>query len=362
MRKYRLSTGALCLVAAVLAVASVGAASVGSPRLSGRSVIPPAGAGLPTEPWAEFPTDAPETTPPTTAVPGPTQPPNARPPQNAAPPPAKYQGPPATNPAEAVAAAAAVGAGRGERVAVDVLDLRTGTSYTAGDVDGAYASASVVKVFIATRLLVEGKASDAATLDKMWRMITLSDDNAANSLYYVAGAEGLTAWIASRYRVGGLRPATMPGWWGLTRITARAMVNFYAAVANDPAVAPWLLNAMANAQTRAADGFAQLFGLPAAAHSWKVKQGWMCCLDNLTRMHSTGYIDGNRYAVALLTEGSRSVYGTYGSLTLTLMAQALLPGGAIPQPAPVPTTPPPTTPPPTPTPTPTGSPLVDESP
>ena len=34
----------------------------------------------------------------------------------------------------------------------------------------------------------------------------------------------------------------------------------------------------------------------------------MCCLDDRTRMHSTGYVDHDRYAVAMLSEGTRDKY------------------------------------------------------
>ena len=44
----------------------------------------------------------------------------------------------------------------------------------------------------------------------------------------------------------------------------------------------------------AADGTKQLYGLPAVATSWRVKQGWMCCLESKTRMLSTGFVDHDR--------------------------------------------------------------------
>jgi hypothetical protein len=232
--------------------------------------------------------------------------------------------------AQAVANAQAVGAARTTASAVALLDLESGVIYGAGDIDETYASASLVKVFIAARLLAEGKADDQAVRDRMWQMITLSDDDAASYLYGLAGGEGLVPWINAHYGISGLAPADKPGYWGLTRVTARGMVTFYAAAIEDPAVAPWLLDAMGQAQPYGSDGFAQHFGLPRAAASWRVKQGWMCCLENLTRMHSTGYIDGDRYAVALLAAGPTSMYGSSGAQTLTLMAQALLPNGTVP--------------------------------
>jgi hypothetical protein len=232
--------------------------------------------------------------------------------------------------AQAVANAQAVGAARTTSAAVALLDLRSGAIYGAGDIDEPYASASLVKVFIAARLLVEGKAEDPATRERMWEMITVSDDDAGTYLYGLAGSEGLVPWITDHYGIAGLAPADRPGYWGLTRVTARGMVSFYAAVIADPAVAPWLLEAMDQAQAYGSDDFYQHFGIPSAATSWRVKQGWMCCLESLTRMHSTGYIDGDQYAVALLTAGPTSMYGGSGAQTLTLMAQALLPAGTVP--------------------------------
>jgi hypothetical protein len=244
--------------------------------------------------------------------------------------PPDYDGRVATNPEEAVAFAYGVAEPRTEAAAVALLDRQTGTLYGAGDIDETYASASVVKVFIATRLLVDGQAQDPAVRDLMWRMITLSDDDAGSRLYILAGSEGLVGWIHDRYGIDGLKPANIPNYWGLTRITARAMVTFYARVADDPAVAPWLLDAMAHVEPYGSDGYYQHFGIPPAASDWAVKQGWMCCLENLTRLHSTGYVDNDRYAVALLTAGPRAYYDQDAGATLTLMAQALMPKGAIP--------------------------------
>ncbi len=348
---YGLGLGGLSVL---LAMAALGGVAVGSPGrhdvIAQRRPLPE-----PTYLYVVPTTDPPVTTPPpTTAPPQPEQPANKKPPQYVPPPrPKPVAHPPgaAKTPAQAVAAAVAAGRARGERVGVAVLDLHTGTFYGGGDVDGSFASASVMKVFIATRLLVDGQAHDSSISSQMWQMITASDDNAASNLYHVAGTASLIPWIASRYHISGLAPppANQANYWGLTRITARAIVRFYAAVAGDPVVAPWLLNAMANARATAADGFHQYFGIPSAASTWRVKQGWMCCLENRTRMHSTGYVNSDRYAVALLTEGATSVYGNYGAQTLTSMARALMPGGSIPKPPPPP-------PPPTPSPSPTASP------
>jgi Beta-lactamase enzyme family len=373
---HRLGVAALCVVVAILALLGIAAAT--QPGAIGglaRATDPPVTISAQVDP--EIPPGFDPLPSPTytltTESPRPEQPPNKPPPTRALPPPPTPSAPPATTPTQAVAAAASAGRSRGVRAAVAVWDRRVGKFYGAGDVDYGFASASVVKTFIAARLLVDGQATDPAIRSEMWQMIVASDDSAATALYKLVGREALISWIVNRYHLSGLAPASVPNYWGLTRITARAMVSFYASVANDPVVGPWLLNAMAHAQAIAADGFPQLFGIPAAARSWRVKQGWMCCLESVTRMHSTGLIDGDRYTVALLTEGATSHYGSYGAQTLTLMAKALLPHGTIPQPpqpsptapsltptttpSPTPTTPSPTTPSPTtpsPSPSPTG--------
>jgi hypothetical protein len=186
----------------------------------------------------------------------------------------------------------------------------------------------------------------------MYEMIVASDDDDASALYGPAGGSGLTAWISARYGISGLAPppANLAGYWGETKITPHAMVEFYDAMSHDSLVAPWLMDAMANVRSTAADGFKQYFGIPSAATSWRIKQGWMCCLDSKTRMHSTGFVDHDRFTVALSIEGSTAVYGSSGIATLNGMAKALMPNGSIPL------APPPTTPPPTASPSPSPSP------
>ena len=209
-------------------------------------------------------------------------------------------------------------------------DRRTGTVYAGGDLDRAFYSASVVKVLIATRLLVDGKAERPSVRDQMRRMIVDSDDAAATALYPLAGAKGLAAWIRQRYQISGISATARPGSWGLTEITGQGVVDFYTVVADDPLVGPWLLDAMGATAHVGSDGFNQNFGLMATAGHWRVKQGWLCCVGDRTIMHSTGLIDHDRFAIALLTESGRTAYGEYGRHTVTLMAQALLPGGTLP--------------------------------
>jgi hypothetical protein len=109
------------------------------------------------------------------------------------------------------------------------------------------------------------------------------------------------------------------------------MVYLYAAIANDPVVGPWLMNAMANAAQYGSDGTYQFFGIPSATTGFAVKQGWG---DDGTDspnavFNTTGYVDDDQYAVAILTDGPPDSYGSQISAMLTQQAQQLMPGGQI---------------------------------
>lgn len=223
---------------------------------------------------------------------------------------------------------------RGERAAAAVYDRQTGAYYAAGDPDAFYASASVVKVAIAGQLLATGQMGEVE--GTAWDMIVRSDDSAASALYGRVGGDGVMQGFADRYGLGSLfAPPPVRGWWGITQITARGIVLLYAAMADDPVVGPWLMNAMANAQCEAADGYPQCFGIPAATSGWRIKQGWTAYDpgDGAGYIHSTGFVQGDRYTIALLTSGPGEIYGAYGNDTVTIMAQTLMPGGRLYDPA-----------------------------
>jgi hypothetical protein len=228
---------------------------------------------------------------------------------------------------ELVDQAQAIGAQRAGRAAVAVYDRMAEQFMSAGDVDAVYAAGSVMKVFIAARLLTDGRSGDPVVARLLNQMIVGSDDAAASRLYGMVGGPSVATWAAQHYGIGGIEATPIPRYWGLTRITARAMVHFYLAVAEDPAVGPWLLSAMGAMTPTGTDGFPQNFGIAAVGTGWRVKQSWMCCLEQRARMHTTGFVNADRYAVAVLTEGRTSYYGTAGRATLTAMATTLLAGG-----------------------------------
>lgn len=232
-------------------------------------------------------------------------------------------------------AAAHVADAQGYRTGVAVLDLRTGGYAGGGDDTAPFASESVAKVLIATELLASGQMT-GATEATAYEMITQSDDDAANALYGLAGGDDVINLVAARYDIPFLgTPPELSGWWGNTEITAKGMVYLYAAIARDPKVGPWLMNAMAHATKYGADGTYQYFGIPSATTGAAIKQGWGADGDDSPNavFNSTGYVEANRYAVAILTDGSPWTYGDAISSVVTQQARALMPGGQIDNPA-----------------------------
>jgi hypothetical protein len=233
-------------------------------------------------------------------------------------------------PASPAEAAAQVALSQGASTGVALLDLSTGRYDGAGEDTAAFPSESVVKVLIAVRLLLTGQM-DGATAATAQRMIATSDDGAATALYARAGGDTVVDQVAAHYGIPDLgAPPSVPGRWGLTRITARGLVQLYAAVARDPAVGPWLRAAMSAATPIAADGTDQSFGLLAVAPGAAVKQGWGHDGVDAGRAvaNSTGYLADGRYAVAILTSGNPETYGGPLEGLVTAQARRLVPGGA----------------------------------
>jgi len=234
-------------------------------------------------------------------------------------------------------AAAGYARSQGFHIGIAVYDTHTKQVYGSGDDTGRFASESVIKVMIANRLIVQGRMS-GATAHRAWKMITQSDDGIASSFYYSVGGDGLINWIKRRYHVWNLgSPPSSPGYWGNTHITPRGLVTYYARMKRDHRVAPWLLTAMRHIRRYGSDGTYQYFGLPSATSGAAVKQGWGCDFAagcNTADFNTTGFVNRDRYAVAILARGPSSTYGSAIASMLTRTARILLPGGHFPAPRP----------------------------
>ncbi|WP_375487526.1 IPT/TIG domain-containing protein [uncultured Jatrophihabitans sp.] len=240
--------------------------------------------------------------------------------------------------AQVLSSAYAYGRARGYHVGIAVLDTKTGKTYHAGYHSGTFASESVVKVMIAARVFAQGRLH-GTTAKRVYYMITHSDDSTASSLYPSVGGDHLINWVKSRYHVSNLgSPPNRPGWWGNTHITPDGMVALYGKLKATRTFGAWLINAMAHASKYGSDGFYQWFGLKSANSHAAIKQGWGSDGDNWSAEadeNTTGFVNGNRYAVAILARGPATTYGKAIGSMLTGTAKRLLPGGVFPADAPV---------------------------
>lgn len=229
-----------------------------------------------------------------------------------------------------LAAAVALATAQGEQSGATVLDTSTGTVVSAGAAETAFDTASVVKVLIATELLLQGQMT-GATATTAQQMIALSDDDAADALYDLAGGDAIVTDVAAHYAITNLgSPPAETGEWGETTVTADGLARLYAALKADPVVWPWLSQAMSGAQQTAADGTDQFFGIPATTTTgWAVKQGWMVGLGPGATYNTTGYVDGDRYVVVILTHGSAADYDSVLPTTLSAMARDVIPAPGV---------------------------------
>lgn len=223
---------------------------------------------------------------------------------------------------------------KGWRSGIVIRDLVTGDTTMAGDAEGYFRTESTVKLFIAARLRTNG-AMTAGTEAVAHRMLTVSDDAAASSLYAAAGGDSLISWVGSRYSIPdpGTPPMRGAGQWGSTQVTPLAMTSFLAAAYGDPAVGPWLIEAMVEMKPNALDGTSQLFGLRAADPMAVVKQGWGGDADpsDVAGTPSVGYVDRGRYAVAIYTSRMPESPLAEAQAVVSGQATLLLPRGRMPR-------------------------------
>lgn len=293
------------VLVAATAVVVVGGVQVGRLAASQPAGAPPALVAQ------SSPRSSPSARPPIQSPTQPTarskpRPPAARPKEHQSQTLARPAAPPAEL-AEALARAARLAAEHGLRAGIAVLDLRSGRYLGAGQADAQFGTGSVVKVLIAAYLLANHQMT-GPTADLAYSMIIRSDDDAANVLWEQVGGPAIEPWIAEHYGLPDLgSPNVIPNRWGNTHVTPRGLVQLYAKLRTDPDVWPWLGDAMHHATRIAKDGTDQFFGLPAVAPDAAVKQGWgsgSADEDGAATVNSTGYLDHDRYAVAILTEGS----------------------------------------------------------
>ncbi|PTR26467.1 hypothetical protein C8K36_10539 [Rhodococcus sp. OK519] len=201
---------------------------------------------------------------------------------------------------------------RGADVTIALLDRRDGHYESFADAT-PFPTASVAKLFIADDLLFRETTAKLELTDDehalVARMLENSDDDAANELWNEYGTSDIVLDVVSRYELPDTAVPYDDNWWNTTT-TGHDLVDYYAAVLDgrgglDPTHRDELLGYLHKSSPTAADGYDQTFGLPAGLPGEAgiaVKQGWMCCIDDLWTHVSTGVIGpGDRYVLVLVS-------------------------------------------------------------
>ncbi|MGA5471524.1 hypothetical protein ACPCUK_22445 [Streptomyces arboris] len=169
----------------------------------------------------------------------------------------------------------------GVTAGVAVFDRRSGSFTEQVNSSVPFRSASVVKLLIALDLLGDRGpdalgAQDRARVDDMLRA---SDDDAASHFWAVNGAGAIVDRMVRKLSLTDTTrpPATHPGYWGYTALSARDTVRIYRYLLDTApaAVRDYVMDGLRSSTRCADDGYDQHFGIPSAfERPWAVKQGW----------------------------------------------------------------------------------------
>ncbi|MFJ8138144.1 serine hydrolase [Streptomyces sp. NPDC096013] len=197
-----------------------------------------------------------------------------------------------------------------QKVSVAVLDLTSGESAAYGD--GAFDTASIVKVDILATLLLQaqdaGRALTATEKSYATAMIQNSDNDSATALWNIIGtADGLDA--ANRTfgltgTAGGAGPL-----WGLTQTTAADQLTLLQQVFGEDSKLGAASQSYIQGLMKEIEADQQ-WGVSAAADGskWALKNGWLArSTTGLWDVNSIGRVtgtDGDAYLVAVLSNGS----------------------------------------------------------
>lgn len=206
--------------------------------------------------------------------------------------------------AQAVAAAAG-----GIDLDVAVLDLRTGVSASSLPTPEPMFAASLAKLVVAVDLIdrrrAEGLVVGAPDLELVRRALGPSDDAAMNELWERFDGQGAAERLSVRLGLTATAAPVDPSYWGQMTISAADLTTLYRHVLTMPvADRELIIGALAAAPPVAADGFTQDFGLlaPRRVGQAVAKQGWMCCENQTSYLHSAGLVgDDGRFVVVLLS-------------------------------------------------------------
>lgn len=197
-------------------------------------------------------------------------------------------------------------------VSVAAIDLTDGDRLTAGT--GTYETASIVKVDILVALLVQRNGSLTATQKSLaTRMITVSDNTAASSLFAAVGsASGLNATNKALGLVE--TTAGTNGNWGLTRTTAADQIRLLRLVYEPSTVLSPASQAYVQSLMGAVDDD-QDWGISVVdddATGYGIKNGWLPrSTTGLWDVTSIGSVQsqGHQLLIVVLVNKAKSMAG-----------------------------------------------------
>lgn len=185
-------------------------------------------------------------------------------------------------------------------------------------------SASVVKVTILSALLRKQHGSLSAQQQALaTKMITMSDNNAASTLWAETGRSAMQRFL----NLAGMRETQLgpDGFWGLTQITAHDELALLRLLTSrntvlSAASCRYVLNLMARVIP------SQRWGVPAGAPTnvtVHVKNGWLPQPTHGWRIHSIGSFSGHGrdYMIVVLTWNNPTM--TYGVNTVQAVAEVI---------------------------------------
>jgi beta-lactamase class A len=206
------------------------------------------------------------------------------------------------------------GAHAGVDLGAAVLDLDTGQVTLGNSGSDQFYAASVAKLLTVVDVLHRAETGDLTLTDSQtgWidQALRVSDDNAMDRLWETFGGSATVAGTIDLAGLTGSAPPDDPSQWGETTTTAADVVALYRYVLDDlaPEHRDLVLDALRGAADTAADGFDQAFGLiaPPRVDGVAAKQGWMW-IGSEFYLHTTGLVDDDRYAVAVLSRNTASL-------------------------------------------------------
>ncbi|MFC4007153.1 hypothetical protein ACFOY2_07975 [Nonomuraea purpurea] len=160
-----------------------------------------------------------------------------------------------------------------------VFDRQAGKIVATKNAHRKYRSASVVKILIAIDYLERRKSVPSADAGLLKIMLRSSDDDAASAFWDRGGKGQIITRTARKLGLSDTTPppASKPGFWGYTSLSAYDIVRTYRYLLDTaaPKVRDTILGHLRQATPCGTDGFDQTFGIPdALPRPFAVKQGW----------------------------------------------------------------------------------------